>query len=238
MNPFTAYLIALVASAPAPDFGGFLVQQPAQQKLITADEKLSEGSCGIPVDFSNNIVAALGVADFGGDFKTPQCGRCIKVTGDKGSVIAKVQSRCGARCIPGTIELGKKGVEQIHNGSAGADGNINVKWEFVDCNQQSSQQTNQPASNQNQSNNQQNNSGENLNNLPQCPGTLNGSLCTSSGSFKTTSKEALIAKCNACGAAAGSAGAGKLADCLNKVQGGDRNPAMPANTFGHTATCQ
>ncbi|KAJ3259647.1 hypothetical protein HK103_001908 [Boothiomyces macroporosus] len=73
--------------------------------------------------------------------------------------------------------------------------------------------------------------------LPPC-GNLNGSLCTSSGSFAVTSAEALIAKCNACGAAAGASGAGKLADCLAKVKGGDRNPAMPANTFGHTPTCQ
>ncbi|KAJ3321412.1 hypothetical protein HDV06_004397 [Boothiomyces sp. JEL0866] len=100
---------------------------------------------------------------------------------------------------------------------------------------------------QNKKNNNQNNKKNNKNSngkaanasngqkLPQC-GTLNGSLCTSSGSFAVTSADALIAKCNACGAAAGAAGAGKLADCLAKVKGGDRNPAMPANTFGHTAT--
>ncbi|KAJ3269566.1 hypothetical protein HDV01_001208 [Terramyces sp. JEL0728] len=232
-----ALLITIAACAPTPDFNGFLVQQPQQQKLITADEKLSEGSCGIPVDFSNDIVAALGVADFGGDFKTPQCGRCIKVTGDKGSVVAKVQSHCGARCIPGTIELGKRGAAQIHNGSPDQDGLINVKWEFVSCNGNQKQTGNQSKKTANLSNSNQNAS-ENLSSLASCPNPLNGSPCTTSGSFKTATKNALIAKCNACGAAAGNAGAGKLSDCLKKVQGGDRNPEMPANTFGHTSTCQ
>jgi hypothetical protein len=71
--------------------------------------------------------------------------------------------------------------------------------------------------------------------LPPCQGPLNGSLCTTSGSGAVGSKESIVALCNSCATQASRKGQNprdKLRDCLAKVEGGDRNPVMPLNTFG------
>jgi cellulase len=77
--------------------------------------------------------------------------------------------------------------------------------------------------------------------LPPCQGPLNGSLCTTSGSGAFGSKESIVALCNSCASQASQKGQNprdKLRDCLAKVEGGDRNPVMPLNTFGRDVCSQ
>ena len=75
---------------------------------------------------------------------------------------------------------------------------------------------------------------ESLEGLAPCASTINGgTLCTSSGAMKVAEKSVIIALCNACAAFKTMTDTpNKLKDCLAKVEGGDRNPAMPLNTFG------
>jgi hypothetical protein len=117
---FLAVLQALTPSAAA------------QQFVIEAEEQF-DGSCGLPVDFSSTTkpLIALGESDFGGVFKTPQCGRSIMVTGPNGSVVGTVISKCGARCVPGTIELSKAFAQQINPQGPGQNGTFAVHWNFV-----------------------------------------------------------------------------------------------------------
>jgi hypothetical protein len=124
--------------SPAPSSSsGFAING---QQVILADENLSEGSCGFPVNFQDDskVVAALGDHDFSGNgplitFKGPECGKCIQVTSTDGSVKATVSSKCGKRCVPGTIEINAGIAHQINKAGPGQNGTIPVNWQFVPC---------------------------------------------------------------------------------------------------------
>lgn len=71
-----------------------------------------------------------------------------------------------------------------------------------------------------------------LNSLPKCIWKYNnGTLCTSSPTGDTAPRESIISQCNFCALRIHNSQA-KLNDCLLKIQGGDRNPALPINIFG------
>ncbi len=83
------------------------------QKVITANENIQQGSCGMPANFAGEApIAALGT----------KCGKAITVKGPDGTVKAKVVSACGKRCVPGTIELNEKAAKQINKAPPGRDG--------------------------------------------------------------------------------------------------------------------
>lgn len=76
--------------------------------------------------------------------------------------------------------------------------------------------------------------GESIANLAPCRSPVNGGvLCTTSGAGKSVDKSQIIALCNECAKfRLNQDTPNKLADCMAKVNGGDRNPKMPLNTFG------
>jgi ribosomal protein L37AE/L43A len=119
------------------------------------------------------------------------------------------------------------------------NGNNNQNNNQQNNNQQNNNQQNNNQQNNNQQNNNQQNNNQNQGNqngrLPACTGQLNGQECTSAGNGAVGSRDSIIALCNSCADQTRQRGqdpAGKLQDCLAKVNGGDRNPVMPLNTFG------
>lgn len=107
------------------------------QFVIQTDENIQSGSCGEAADFSDEsqVICAMGTEDFGGEFDTEMCGKCLKVTdADTGkSVECEVVSKCGKRCVPGTIQLSIAAGEEINPEGPDENGTFAVEWEIVDC---------------------------------------------------------------------------------------------------------
>ncbi|CAI2173360.1 5311_t:CDS:2 [Funneliformis geosporum] len=91
------------------------------------DPGVGIGSCGWQ-NYDSEFVAALNAPQYGkfanpGD--SPICGKCIKVTGPKGSVKVKLVDKCPI-CKRGDIDMSSKAFEKIADLD---DGRVKITWE-------------------------------------------------------------------------------------------------------------
>ncbi|KAI8052209.1 RlpA-like double-psi beta-barrel-protein domain-containing protein-containing protein [Syncephalis plumigaleata] len=94
----------------------------------------SNDACTGKSSSSSDMVAALAKPDFGGDYggnteKSPTCGRCVEVTGPKGSVVVKIVDMCSS-CNSGHVDLSPAAFVKVAEKSAGK---LEAQWKFVDC---------------------------------------------------------------------------------------------------------
>lgn len=82
------------------------------------------GACGFPAstDFS---VAAINDEQY----SKANCGRCVEVTGPKGTTVVRIVDKCPG-CDRGDLDLSKTAFSKIANLS---DGRVEIAWHFVAC---------------------------------------------------------------------------------------------------------
>jgi len=102
------------AEAGAPDFNGEATYYNAEGK----------GACGIDTP-SDYLVAAINDEQY----SKANCGRCVEVTGPKGTVVVKVIDKCPG-CDAGDLDLSETAFTKIANKSAGR---VKIGWRFVPC---------------------------------------------------------------------------------------------------------
>ncbi|KAK9761550.1 hypothetical protein K7432_013475 [Basidiobolus ranarum] len=82
----------------------------------------------------NDMIAALSKYQFGqgpgqDTEEAAMCGKCVKVTGPKGSVVVRIRDLCGS-CRSGDIDLTPAAFKKIANLK---DGRVKVTWKQVSC---------------------------------------------------------------------------------------------------------
>jgi hypothetical protein len=82
------------------------------------------GSCGIPFP-PDYLLAAMN----GAQYQKSYCGRCVSVTGPKGTVVVRILDLCPG-CKPGGLDLSITAFTKIADKSAGR---VPITWHFVDC---------------------------------------------------------------------------------------------------------
>lgn len=127
--PLAIALFALSPPAAASEVGcPGRIEEPAA--TATFYETLVPNACGLPVA-PGAFVAAVAEVDFAG---SAACGRCARVTGPLGSVVAQITDYCpevgNPLCVPGHLDLGRDAFEQIANPQLGL---VDVSWETVAC---------------------------------------------------------------------------------------------------------
>src|SRR5262249_8486509 len=97
---------------------------PEQSGEATYYNAEGSGACGIkmPADY---LVAAINDEQY----SKANCGRCVAVTGPKGTVVVLVQDKCPG-CDSGDLDLSTTAFKKIADLSAGR---VKIKWHFVDC---------------------------------------------------------------------------------------------------------
>jgi hypothetical protein len=84
-------------------------------------------ACQIPIGQGDILhAAALDVSVYD---HQQACGRCIRVRGPKGFIVARVVDRCEGCGLNG-VDLTRQGFPSIANI---IDGRVNVQWDFVSC---------------------------------------------------------------------------------------------------------
>lgn len=131
-NVFGMIAMVLASVAQAQDTTTTAQQQ---QYVSTSNMFVHEGSCGVPVNFGMTdkaIVALKWKETFGGEYKTAQCGRCMRVTGTKGTLIATVVSACDAGCDGSTVQMNEYAAKLVGDVDEYRNA-VPVTWEFVNC---------------------------------------------------------------------------------------------------------
>lgn len=82
------------------------------------------GACGFPAS-SDFMVAAINDEQY----SKANCGRCVSVTGPRGTVVVRIVDKCPG-CSFGDVDLSQTAFGKI---AKLADGRIDIKWHFVDC---------------------------------------------------------------------------------------------------------
>jgi expansin (peptidoglycan-binding protein) len=95
--------------------------QTGQATYYNAD---GTGACGFPAS-TNLFVAAMN----GTQYKKADCGRCVAVTGPKGSTVVRIVDLCPG-CKSGGLDLSTQAFSAIANLSAGR---VAITWHFVTC---------------------------------------------------------------------------------------------------------
>jgi expansin (peptidoglycan-binding protein) len=95
--------------------------QAGQATYYNAD---GTGACGFPAS-TNLFVAAMN----GTQYKKADCGRCVAVTGPKGSTVVRIVDLCPG-CKNGGLDLSTQAFSAIANLSAGR---VAITWHFVTC---------------------------------------------------------------------------------------------------------
>ncbi|CAG8471810.1 15965_t:CDS:2 [Funneliformis caledonium] len=91
------------------------------------DPGVGIGACGWQ-NYDHEFVAALNAPQYGkfaNPADSPICGKCIKVTGPKGSVNVKLVDKCPI-CKHGDIDMTSKAFEKIADID---DGRVKITWE-------------------------------------------------------------------------------------------------------------
>lgn len=111
------------SSTPASD-AGTSPDEPEQSGEATYYDAEGVGACGIdtPPDY---LVAAINDEQY----SKANCGRCVSVTGPKGTVVVRVIDKCPG-CDAGDLDLSETAFSKIANKSAGR---VKITWRFVDC---------------------------------------------------------------------------------------------------------
>ena len=84
------------------------------------------GSCGIGRKRGDSGVAALSVAEYAA---SANCGACVRVSGPRGTVVARVVDRC-VHCRPRDLDLSGSAFDAIAERS---QGRVSVTWSYVPC---------------------------------------------------------------------------------------------------------
>lgn len=84
------------------------------------------GSCGIGRKRGDPGVAALSVAEYAA---SANCGACVRVSGPRGTVVARVVDRC-VHCRPEDVDLSGSAFDAIADRSKGR---VAVTWSYVPC---------------------------------------------------------------------------------------------------------
>ena len=99
-------------------------EQPEESGEATYYNAEGVGACGIktPPDY---LVAAIN----GKQYSKANCGRCVSVTGPKGTVVVRIIDKCPG-CNSGDLDLSVTAFTKIADKSAGR---VKISWRFVDC---------------------------------------------------------------------------------------------------------
>ena len=99
-------------------------QEPEESGEATYYNAEGLGACGIqtPPDY---LVAAINDEQY----SKANCGRCVSVTGPKGTVVVRILDKCPG-CDSGDLDLSITAFTKIADKSAGR---VKIKWRFVDC---------------------------------------------------------------------------------------------------------
>ena len=99
-------------------------QAPEQSGEATYYNAEGLGACGIqtPPDY---LVAAINDEQY----SKANCGRCVSVTGPKGTVVVRIIDKCPG-CDAGDLDLSQTAFTKIADKSAGR---VKITWHFVDC---------------------------------------------------------------------------------------------------------
>lgn len=81
-------------------------------------------ACGVK-GTATSPYAAMNAAQY----KKADCGKCVSVTGPKGTTVVSVVDKCPG-CKAGDLDLGTSAFAKIANLSAGR---VKIKWHFVAC---------------------------------------------------------------------------------------------------------
>jgi expansin (peptidoglycan-binding protein) len=97
---------------------------PEQSGEATYYNAEGKGACGIetPADY---LVAAINDEQY----SKANCGRCVSVTGPKGTVIVRVIDKCPG-CDAGDLDLSETAFTKIADKSAGR---VKITWRFTTC---------------------------------------------------------------------------------------------------------
>ncbi|KAF9928352.1 hypothetical protein FBU30_002433 [Linnemannia zychae] len=85
----------------------------------------STGSCGVPFD-TNDMIVAMNAAQMGG---TAQCGKTVKISYGGKTTTAKVVDTCPSQyCSSGSLDLSQAAFQELAPLSVGV---IDITWEFA-----------------------------------------------------------------------------------------------------------
>ena len=112
------------ADGGAPKDAGSTSQEPEQSGEATYYDAEGVGACGIqtPPDY---LVAAINDEQY----SKANCGRCVSVTGPKGTVVVRIIDKCPG-CDAGDLDLSMTAFSKIADKSAGR---VKITWRFAPC---------------------------------------------------------------------------------------------------------
>jgi expansin len=117
-------------SSPSPSDGGAqkdvdtTPQGPEESGEATYYDAEGLGACGIEFP-SDYLVAAINDEQY----SKANCGRCVSVTGPKGTVVVRILDKCPG-CDSGDLDLSETAFSKIADKSAGR---VKITWHFVEC---------------------------------------------------------------------------------------------------------
>jgi expansin (peptidoglycan-binding protein) len=89
------------------------------------------GACGYGSQYQGRNIAALNGPQYGAsNSQSPNCGRCVNVTGPKGSATQVVIIDVCPECAQGDLDFDLATFELIADQ---IDGRVAITWSFVDC---------------------------------------------------------------------------------------------------------
>ena len=113
----------VIDAGTTKDAGG-TAQGPQQSGDATYYDAEGVGSCGVEFP-SDYLVAAMNDEQY---TKT-DCGKCVAVTGPKGTVVVRILDLCPG-CSSGDLDLSETAFTKIANKD---DGRVKITWSFVVC---------------------------------------------------------------------------------------------------------
>ncbi|CAG8474418.1 7374_t:CDS:2, partial [Dentiscutata heterogama] len=119
-------IIAAVGGFQSYDTGASGLDMSGSGDGTYYDPGVGIGSCGWQ-NYDSELVAAMNAPQYGiyadpGD--SPVCGKCIQITGPKGTVKVKVVDKCPV-CKSGDIDMSSTAFKQIANLD---DGRVKITW--------------------------------------------------------------------------------------------------------------
>jgi expansin (peptidoglycan-binding protein) len=97
---------------------------PEMSGEATYYDPTGNSACGVK-GTATSLYAAMNATQY----KKADCGKCVEVTGPKGTTVVHVYDKCPG-CKTGDLDLGTSAFAKIANLSAGR---VKIKWHFVAC---------------------------------------------------------------------------------------------------------
>ena len=124
--PDGGQLLGADGSTP-PDEGGAAVDAalgPDHTGQATYYDADGTGACGFKASTDLAVTAVNGT-----DYKKADCGKCLEVTGPKGTTVVRIVDLCPG-CKKGDLDLSRSSFTKIATLSAGR---VAITWHFVAC---------------------------------------------------------------------------------------------------------